>query len=206
MSANGALETRSGVEPTGLFRWWVVLIEGVAAVIIGVLLFMAPQATFELVLELFGLFWLVVGVLRLAGAFTDPTDRGLNIAVGVAGVVAGLIVVRHPIWLAAALTMLISGLLGCAGVAIGALSLIQAFRGGGWGAAVVGVLSLLFGVLILLNPVLTGVAWIYLYAGASLIGGLIAIAMAFRIRKRSGAAVADVSAVGAGHGVDTEPM
>jgi uncharacterized membrane protein HdeD (DUF308 family) len=190
MSANGALETQSGVEPTGLFRWWLVLIEGVAAVIIGVLLFMAPQATLELVLQLFGLFWLVDGVLRLASAFTDPIDRGLKIAIGAAGVLAGLVVIRHPVWLAAAFTFMVAGLLGCAGVTIGILSLLQAFRGGGWGAAIIGVLSLLFGLLILLNPVLTGAAWIFLYASVSLIGGLIAIVMAFKIRKRSGAAVA----------------
>ncbi|HEU4365977.1 MAG TPA: DUF308 domain-containing protein, partial [Candidatus Krumholzibacteria bacterium] len=78
------------------------------------------------------------------------------------------------------------GLLGCAGIAIGVLSLLQAFRGGGWGAAVVGGLSLLFGLLIMFNPLLTGVAWVYLYAGASLIGGVLATIMAFRLRKSSG--------------------
>jgi uncharacterized membrane protein HdeD (DUF308 family) len=206
MSANGALETQSGVEQTGLFPWWLVLIEGVAAVIIGVLLFLAPQATLELVLQLFGLFWLVAGVLSLVGAFTDPIDRGLKIAIGAAGVLAGIAVVRHPVWLAAALTLMVAGLLGCAGVTIGILSLLQAFRGGGWGAAIVGVLSVVFGLLVLFNPILTGAAWVFLYASVSLIGGLIAIVMAFKIRKPAGAAVAEVSSAAASHAVDTEPM
>ena len=186
MAASDTLELESDVKPTGLFPWWLVLIEGVAAIIIGVLLFLAPQATLDLVFQLFGLFWLVDGVLRLASAFTDPVDRGLKIGVGAAGVFAGIVVVRHPAWLAAALTMMISGLLGCAGIAIGVLSLLQAFRGGGWGAAVVGGLSLVFGLLIMFNPLLTGVAWIYLYAGASLIGGVLVTIMAFRLRKSSG--------------------
>ena len=205
MSASGALETQSGFIPTGRFPWWLVLIDGVAAVIIGVMLFLAPQATLELVIQLFGLFWLVDGVLRLASAFTDPDDRGLKIAIGAAGVFAGIFVVRHPIFLAAGVTYLIGGLIGCAGIAIGALSLIQAWRGGGWGAGILGVLSLLFGVLVLLNPVVNTVAWGYLYAGATLIGGLAAIVMAFKLRKSAGAAVSAAQSVGAGHTADPEP-
>src|SRR5436190_576363 len=159
MSASGTLGTESDVKPTGMFPWWLVLIEGVAAIIIGVLLLLAPQATLELVFQLFGLFWLVDGVLRLAGAFTDPVDRGLKVGVGAAGIFAGIIVVRHPAWLAATMTLMFAGLLGCAGVTIGALSLVQAFRGGGWGAAILGLISLLFGALLLFNPFLTGIAW-----------------------------------------------
>jgi uncharacterized membrane protein HdeD (DUF308 family) len=77
---------------------------------------------------------------------------------------------------------------------------------GGWGAAIVGVLSLVFGLLVLFNPILTGAAWVFLYASVSLIGGLIAIVMAFKIRKPSGAAVAEVSPAAVSHAVDTEPM
>jgi uncharacterized membrane protein HdeD (DUF308 family) len=204
MSFSRTLETPSGVEPAGLFPWWLVLIEGVAAVIIGVLLFMAPEATLELALQLFGLYWLVDGVLRLSRAFTDPIDRGLKITIGVAGVLAGIAVIRHPAWLAVTVTMTLVGLLGFAGITIGALSLLQAFRGGGWGAAIVGVLSILFGLLVLFNSALSTVSWLYVYAGASLIGGLIAIVMAFRMRKSAGAAVSEVHSVGAGHTADTE--
>jgi uncharacterized membrane protein HdeD (DUF308 family) len=204
MSASGTLDVESDVRPIGLFPWWLVLIEGVAAIIIGVLLLLAPQATLDLVFQLFGLFWLVDGVLRLASAFTDPTDRGLKIGVGAAGVLAGIVVIRHPAWLAAALTMMLVGLLGCAGITIGLLSLLQAFRGGGWGAAIVGGLSLLFGLLLMFNPLLTGVTWVYLYAGASLIGGVAATVMAFRLRKSSGVAASAVDPVGAVRAADPE--
>src|SRR3954452_1006028 len=117
MSASGTLGTESDVKPTGMFPWWLVLIEGVAAIIIGVLLFLAPQATLELVFQLFGLFWLVGGVLRLARGCTEPIGRGLKILVGTIGVLAGIIVVRHPAWLAVTVTIMFAGLLGCAGLA-----------------------------------------------------------------------------------------
>jgi uncharacterized membrane protein HdeD (DUF308 family) len=205
MSASEALETQRGVAPTGLFPWWLVLIEGIAAVIIGVLLFLAPEATLELVLQLFGLFWLVGGVLRLATAFTDPVDRGVKILVGAIGVLAGIAVVRHPAWLAVAVTTMFVGLLGCAGITIGMILLAQAFRGGGWGAAIVGVLSFLFGLLVLFNPLLDGVAWVYLYASLSLIGGLVAIVVAFKLRPSSGATVSAADPIGAGQSTNPGP-
>jgi uncharacterized membrane protein HdeD (DUF308 family) len=124
---------------------------------------------------------------------------------GATGVFAGIAVVRHPAWLAAAMTLMLMGLLGCAGVTIGLLSLLQAFRGGGLGAAIVGGLSLLFGLLVLFNPMLTGVAWVFLYAGASLIGGLVAVIMAFRLRKSSGVAAAAVDPVDAVRAAGQEP-
>jgi uncharacterized membrane protein HdeD (DUF308 family) len=197
MSAGGSLETSGVVEQTGLFPWWLVLIEGVAAVIIGIMLFLAPQATLELVIQLFGLFWLVDGVLRIVSACIDPTDRGLKLVVGGIGVLAGIAVIRHPALLAVTMTAMLVLLLGGAGIVIGAISLVMAFRGGGWGAAIVGVLSFLFGLLILLNPYLAGIGWVYLYAGVSLVGGLIAVVQAFRMRKAP-ASASPANPVGAG--------
>jgi uncharacterized membrane protein HdeD (DUF308 family) len=183
MSASGALESRESGGQSGLFPWWLVLIEGVAAIIIGIMLFAAPQATLELVIELFGLFWLVDGVLRIASACTNPIDRGLKLLVGGIGVLAGLAVVRHPLLLATMMTWMLVLLLGGAGVVIGVISLYMAFRGSGWGAGILGVLSLLFGLLVLFNPVMTGFAWIYLYASVSLIGGIMAVGLAINIRR-----------------------
>src|SRR3954452_22484303 len=152
MSASGALETGRDVERTGVFPWWLVLIEGVAALIIGVLLFLAPQATLGLAIQIFGLFWLVDGVVRIASARANPSDRGLKLFMGSIGVLAGIAVMRHPAVLAVTTTAMLVLLLGGAGVVIGAISLVMAIRRRGWGAGIVGVLSLLFGLLILINP------------------------------------------------------
>jgi uncharacterized membrane protein HdeD (DUF308 family) len=197
MSAHGALETDRAIEQAGMLPWWLVLMEGVAAIIIGILLFLAPQATLELVIQLFGLFWLVGGILRVAHTFTDPTDRGLQLVMGGAGILAGFVVIRHPLLLAVTMTSMLVLLLGGAGVVIGVISLYLAFHGRGWGAAVLGVLSLLFALLVLVNPFVTNPAWVYLYAVVCLVGGLVAVVLAFRKRKPSTPAASPAGQVGA---------
>jgi uncharacterized membrane protein HdeD (DUF308 family) len=198
MSASGALESGRAVERTGVFPWWLVLIEGVAALIVGILLLLAPQATLELIIQIFGLFWLVDGVLRIASACTDPSDRGLKLFMGSIGVLAGIAVVRHPLWLAVTMTTMLVLLLGGVGAVIGAISLFLAFRGRGWGAAVVGVLSLLFALFVLANPFMNNPEWVYLYATLSLAGGLVALVMAFRMHKALTLAASPVQPVSAG--------
>jgi uncharacterized membrane protein HdeD (DUF308 family) len=183
VSTGREVETSIVVVETRAFPWWLLLIEGIAAVVIGVLLFAAPRATVELAIQLFGLFWLIDGVLRIVSAFIDPTDRWFKVLAGAIGIIAGILVIQHPLWLAVAVAFTLVLLIGGAGIVIGVISLIQAFRGGGWGVAVMGVLSLLFGLLLVLNPVLVGVAWVYLYALVSLVGGIVTIVMAFRLRR-----------------------
>ena len=42
MSARGALDVESDVKPTGLFPWWLVLVEGVAATVMAFRLRKSP--------------------------------------------------------------------------------------------------------------------------------------------------------------------
>jgi uncharacterized membrane protein HdeD (DUF308 family) len=205
MPTGAALATGTVPRQIGMVHWGLVLVEGIAAVIIGTLLFLAPQATVELVLRLFGLYWLVVGVLKIVSACTAPDDRGLKISMGVVGIFGGIIVIRHPLWLAVGMSAMLAVLLGAAGVVIGVLSLWLAFRSGGWGAAIGGVLSLLFGLLVLVNPPMTSIGWVYLYAGVSLIGGSVAIVLAFVIRKRSSLECLQHNSVAAGPATDPQP-
>ena len=76
--------------------------------------------------------------------------------------------------------------LGLEGLLIGLTYLVQAFRGGGWGVGVLGVLSLLFGALILLvSTPLTALATIVTWVGVNgIVGGIALIVMGLRFRPR----------------------
>jgi uncharacterized membrane protein HdeD (DUF308 family) len=53
--------------------WWVVLITGIAAIILGFMLLVAPARTTVLVVQLLGIYWLVSGIISLVSLFRDST-------------------------------------------------------------------------------------------------------------------------------------
>lgn len=52
--------------------WWIFLLEGIAAIIFGVLLLTAPAATLLALAVFLGFYLLFIGVLELVRVFVDP--------------------------------------------------------------------------------------------------------------------------------------
>lgn len=164
------------------FPWWLVLLQGIAAVIIGVLLLTNPGATLFALIVLLGIYWLVGGIFDLVGLFMDRAMWGWKLFTGVIGIVAGIVILRHPYWSTVLVPLTLTWILGIFGVVIGAIAIIRAIMGAGWGVAILGVLSLVLGVILLLNPLVSTTVLIYAAAIWAIVGGVIAIVMAFRLR------------------------
>jgi uncharacterized membrane protein HdeD (DUF308 family) len=192
-----------GTEGTGL-PWWLVLLEGIAAVIIGLFLLTAPGATLFVLIQVLGIFWLVGGIFRIIGIFIDTSLWGWKLIGGVLGILAGIVVLQHPIWS----TVLVPGIyviiLGIQGLLLGGVTLVTAFQGEGWGVGILGVLSIVFGLVLLFNPWI-GVAILPLLLGAfGIVGGIAAIVAAFRMR--SSERRASVRGSGTDGGEETRPV
>lgn len=170
--------------------WWLVLLEGIAAVIIGLFLLTAPGITLLFLVQVAGFFWLFGGVLRVVSIFVDSSLWGWKLVGGIIGILAGIVVLQHPIWSTLLVPTLYVIILGIQGIIVGGTSLVLAFRGGGWGAGLLGIVSIVFGVILLLNPVFIGIAILPFVLGAfALIGGIAAIIVAFRLRSSGGPSV-----------------
>jgi uncharacterized membrane protein HdeD (DUF308 family) len=180
--------------------WWLILLEGIAAVIIGIFLLTAPGITLLFLVQVTGFFWLIGGILRIVSIFIDSSSWGWKLLVGILGVLAGIVVLQHPVWSTLLLPAIYVIILGVQGIISGVASLVIAFRGEGWGIGILGALSIVFGIVLLLNPLFIGVAVLPLVLGAfALIGGIIAIVAAFRARSAEGVSVEDLPP-GAGEG------
>jgi uncharacterized membrane protein HdeD (DUF308 family) len=168
--------------------WWVVLVEGIFSLLIGLFLLTAPGATVVVLTRVVGWFWLISGVLSIVSIFTRDTGIywGWMLINGVLGILAGLAVLEHPLLAAILAPTALVIFLGIEGLLIGLIYLVQAFRGGGWGVGVLGVLSLLFGALILLvNTPLTALATVVTWVGVTgIVGGIVLIVMGLRLRPR----------------------
>src|SRR3712207_6334799 len=79
--------------------WWVVLLEGIFSLLIGIFLLTAPGATVVILTRALGWFWLISGLLSIAWIFTRDTGVhwGWLLLNGVLGILAGLAVLEHPL-------------------------------------------------------------------------------------------------------------
>ena len=134
--------------------WWVVLLQGIAAVILGLFLLAKPGMTMVVVVQLIGIYWFVAGIFQIVAIFIDHNQWGWKLFSGILGIIAGLIIIKHPLWSPIMLTSVLVIVLGIEGLIIGIINLIQAFKGGGWGVGILGALSILFGLVLLANVML----------------------------------------------------
>jgi len=169
--------------------WWLVLLQGIAAVIIGVLLLTQPGATLFTVVLFLGVYWLISGLFELISVFLDANNRGWKILAGVIGILAGLVVVRNPLWSGFAVGVTLVWLVGLAGIIIGVVDIFRAFTGDGWGIGLIGLVSVILGVILIGNPLATIRVVVYVAAIWAIVGGIAAIIGAFRLRSASRAAM-----------------
>jgi hypothetical protein len=76
--------------------WWLVLLEGIFAAVFGFFVLMAPGATLFILVQFFGFYLLIAGILRIVSIFTESSMWGLKLLVGIVGILAGVLVIDHP--------------------------------------------------------------------------------------------------------------
>jgi uncharacterized membrane protein HdeD (DUF308 family) len=175
--------------------WWVVLLQGICALIIGFLLITETGATLATITILLGIYWFVLGTVDLVRMFSEPAGWGWKLLSGIVGILAGLVLIRHPLWSAAIGTSVLVWIVGGLGVVYGAVAIIRAIMGGGWGMALAGALSLLLGLVLLFHTAATVVVLVYTAGVLAIIGGLVGIVGAIALRVRLGSGAKRISTV-----------
>jgi uncharacterized membrane protein HdeD (DUF308 family) len=168
--------------------WWLSLIWGILAVVIGAVLLWSPAKTqaqaWVLLVTMLGAYWLVSGILDIVSLFIDHTAWGWKLFTGIIGIIAGGYILMYPIAAAVALPRVFVLVLGIYGLMQGIVMLIMAFKGGGWSAGILGVIGIVFGVILLANYTVPGMGLSLIWAAAvfAVVGGIFAIVQAFRAR------------------------
>jgi len=162
--------------------WWLVLIEGIFAVILGLLLFSAPAMTTAVVVQFLGIYFLVAGMFRIISIFIDSHMWGWKLFAGILGVIAGLLVLQHPIWAPFVVAGTLVIVIGIEAIIFGVIGLVQAFNGGGWGIGILGVLSVALGILLLGHLWIAALTTPWVVGAFALVGGIAAIVQAFRMK------------------------
>jgi uncharacterized membrane protein HdeD (DUF308 family) len=187
---SGLAET-IGADARALVRrtWWVFLIGGLASLLFGVLAFVNPGLALLVLSMFFAAAILVDGAFNIVGAIQNREKDGwwVMLLIGVLGVgVGGYALMNPPVSMLAFvyLVALEAILLGVFLVMLGYR--VRKATSREWILYVTGVLSILFGILVVARPDAGSLTIVYLIAAWAIVIGAFKIAFAFRIRKLPG--------------------
>ena len=165
-------------------NWWVLAVRGVLAVLFGVLAFASPGSTLGALVLLFGAYAVVDGVLALYHAVADGTaSRGLLALEGLVGVLAGIGTLVYPGITALVLLYVIAGWAVVTGVLeIAAAIQLRELIDNEWLLALGGLASIVFGVLLAVQPGAGLLTVVWLIGAYAVVFGVLLIGLAFKIR------------------------
>jgi uncharacterized membrane protein HdeD (DUF308 family) len=169
-------------------NWWLLAIRGIIAIAFGVLALVQPQLTLRVLVTVFAVYLVADGV-SLLGSFVrgeaDTRRSGWSVAVmGVLGIVVGIAAFVWPN--ITALTLL--ALAAFWAIFTGIFQVVAAIRlrreiDGELLMAIGGVLSIAFGVYLVVNPRDGLLSLVWLVGIWAVIFGITNLVLAFRIRK-----------------------
>jgi len=170
--------------------WWIVALQGVAAIVFGILALVWPGITLLALVFLFAAYALVDGVLALIRGFRRGGDGDRpdwwRVARGVVGIAAGVIAFAMPDITAYVLLILIAAW----AIVSGAIELVAAYQlrdviRGEWLLALDGAVAILFGIALVVFPSAGALAVVWLIGAFAIVSGVILLAVAFRLRGRA---------------------
>ena len=172
-------------------HWWVIGLRGLAAILFGVLAFVWPGMTLAVLVLLFGAYALVDGVLTLIAAFRGGVQHRIVMLVeGVVSVLAGLAAFVWPGLTALVLLYIIAFW----AIVTGVLEIVAAIRvrraiSNELGLVIGGVLSVVFGVVLLIAPGAGALAVIFLIGAYAVVFGIALLGLAWRLREHHQTAI-----------------
>jgi uncharacterized membrane protein HdeD (DUF308 family) len=178
------------MDPKELARdlWGTLLLRGVLAVLFGIAAVFWPALTLVTLVYLFSAYVLVTGVVNLVQAVLSMNVRStwfLTLLVGLVELGVGVYLLRHTDVSFATLILLI----GFSLIIRGVLEVVAAFMDlGVWATTrtlltIGGLASVLAGVVVLMQPVAGGVAFVWVLGVYALVVGAMMVAVALDARK-----------------------
>ena len=168
-------------------RWWVLLLRGLAAIGLGVCAIAWPGITLLSLVFVFGTFTLIDGVAAVVLGIRGEEDGTVwwtVVLMGVLAIVAGIVSFAWPQITIAILLAIIAA----SAIVRGVFEIIAAIRlrkelDDEWILALSGLISILFGGLILYRPDAGLVAIVLLIGAYMLAIGVLAVALSLRLRR-----------------------
>ena len=169
--------------------WWLTLVGGILAIVVGALLLwsnlVTQVKTYFLLIEVLGIWWLVDGIFDIVHLFTDHRQWAWKLFMGLVSIIAGGYILMYPVLVGTEIPSLFVLILGIWGVIKGCVMFFMAFKGGGGAYAIVGIFAVFFGIILIVAYTVPGAGVVAVWFAAlfAVIGGFFLVYRAFQQRK-----------------------
>ncbi len=170
--------------------WWLGVIAGIVTMLFGIAALFWPGLSLVVFVYLFSAYVLLWGIVAIVKGFVGMTAGEklwwLSLLFGFFTIGVGVYLVRHPLVsfgtliLLTGFTFIIRGVIDIVGAIFGDVT----SAGGKTLAIIAGVLGVLAGILLLMQPVSAGVAFVWIIGLYSLLFGPLLIALAMDSRDK----------------------
>jgi uncharacterized membrane protein HdeD (DUF308 family) len=167
--------------------WWLFALRGLLGVIFGIIALIMPVATILALVLVFSAFMLVDGGFALYAAIRAMRRReswGMPLMQGIASIAAGVIAFLWPGITVIAFVLLLAAwsiVSGC--LLLAAAYNVEGRYGRGW-LIFGGIISLLYGTLMIIAPLIGAVVLTWWLGAYFLVFGVAVIVLAFRLRSQ----------------------
>src|SRR5262245_11033394 len=172
--------------PMLLRNWWVLLLRGLAAIVFGVLTWWMPGISLAVLVLLFGAYALADGILAVWMAIASRSKNEqwwVMLLWGLVGIGVGIVTFLAPGVTALALLFYIA----IWAIATGVLQIVAAIRlrkeiEGEWMLILAGLVSVVFGLLLVVQPGAGALAVLWLIAAYAIVFGVLLVILALKAR------------------------
>jgi uncharacterized membrane protein HdeD (DUF308 family) len=168
-------------------HWWILLLRGILALLLGVLALIVPGVTALALALLFGAYALIDGIFAIVAAIRMSKTAGRwgwLLAEGIAGAIFGIAALAFP-----GITLLfLIYIVAAWAILTGASAITTAWRvrehvKGEWLWILAGLLSIVFGLLVIFEPAYGLFAVVYTFAFYAILTGVTFIGLSLRLRR-----------------------
>jgi uncharacterized membrane protein HdeD (DUF308 family) len=176
---------------TALSRaWWVFLVRGIAAVVLGLSLWFQPAASLAVLVVFFGAWMLVDGIFTAIGAIAGRKENdewGWMLVSGILSAILGALTLHAPGITAVVLVLYVAAWAIMAGISQIALGWrIRKEVSGAWWFYLAGAAALLLGLSILWDPGAGALSIAWMLAFFAVLFGIGLIALSLRLKSAGG--------------------
>src|SRR3990167_10010619 len=132
--------------------WWILLIEGLLQLVLGVLLLVSTDISVFLLIQLLGLYWLIRGIIMIFQAFIiHGKDFGMMILGGILGIVSGFVVLRYPLFSGFIMLEFLVLIIAFVGMVQGTISIVRGLQDS-LGELILGIILWIIALFLIFNP------------------------------------------------------